>query len=612
MLRLMPSSLNQRLVLFILLPVALVLVVVGMIGFIYARDQLLNQWGEATILKLQRTAHQVDMRLSLPKTLMMMIQGMQNVDDVRYASKFILKELEEIDGVKRVALEWAAPDRQHGMTKYRSSDSEAPGRTNSTMMRMGPWQQLIRVTPPQFDTSLNAKAISLLVDINDANGSVVGQLRVVLRFDALVTAIEEKEWWQNHRAYLIDEKGKILIETGMQEKTVPQSVQLSQEILDAINREAQGTVIGNVLPPPIVTGFYRLQEAPWTLVIQAPGSEVLAPILRFRLLFFIFGGFVIAVILFLIRSSTTGTVRAIRSVSTATGAVAQGIYDVELPEGGRDEVGELIGNFSTMVDQLKERTRLKDSLNLAMEVQQQLLPKRSFCVGDICFAGICEYCDETGGDYYDFLNPELMGDGRVGITVGDVSGHGVAAALLMTTTRALVRSQVSQHVGLDEAVTHVNRLLIKDTEENGNFATLFIASFDIANHTIEWVRAGHDPALLYDPDNDQFLELGGEGVALGLTEGWEYQSKRHENWKPGQTVLIITDGVWETENPSGKQFGKARLKEIMRRLGPYVTAETIVGTIHEEVKKFRGNVSPCDDATLVAIRWRHPSGRRDS
>jgi sigma-B regulation protein RsbU (phosphoserine phosphatase) len=185
-----------------------------------------------------------------------------------------------------------------------------------------------------------------------------------------------------------------------------------------------------------------------------------------------------------------------------------------------------------------------------------------------------------------------------------VSGHGVAAALLMTTTRALVRSQVTQTGSLDEAATHVNQLLIKDTEENGNFVTLFMAALDIDNQTIEWVRAGHDPALLYDPNNDLFTELGGEGIALGLRADWRYRCTRYESWQPGQIVLIGTDGVWETQNPHGEHFGKTRLREILRHLGRDATAETIVATIQDEIRRFRGDVSPRDDTTLVAVRWR--------
>lgn len=596
-----PKSLQLRLALFVLLPVALVLAGVGAIGFIYARDQLLNQWGEATVLKLQRTAHQVDMRLSRPKAVMLMVQRLRSLHDVRHASDIIIKELETIEGVDRVELKITGKPVQGSRPV---EEDHTPRMAGSHGVMMAPWQRFVAVTPPEFDTSLDAKSVSLLVDIKDARDKVIGHIRVVLRFDTLVAAIEATDWWQNHRAYLIDDSGRVLSQAGLKGGVATQVPQLDDEIITAIQDQSQGTVVGDELPPPVVTGFYRLQEAPWTLVIQAPGSDVLAPILRFRLWFFVFGAAVIAGILLLIRSVTTGTVRSIRSVSTAAKAIAQGDYAIELPRAGKDEVGELINNFSTMVVQLEERARLKNSLNLAMEVQQQLLPQRSFCIGDLCIAGVCEYCDETGGDYYDFLDPELMADGRVGIAVGDVSGHGVAAALLMTTARALVRSQVVQSNRIDSAITHVNRLLIKDTEKNGNFVTLFMAAFDMSAHTIEWVRAGHDPALLYDPDSDRITELGGEGIALGLTDDWTYKRMRYEDWKPGQIVLICTDGVWETENPNGEQFGKARLRNVLRRFGRKATAEKIVATIHEEIRRFRGDVSPSDDATLVAVRWR--------
>jgi sigma-B regulation protein RsbU (phosphoserine phosphatase) len=104
------------------------------------------------------------------------------------------------------------------------------------------------------------------------------------------------------------------------------------------------------------------------------------------------------------------------------------------------------------------------------------------------------------------------------VVVGDITGHGVDAALLMATARAFLRMRASQPGTLTDTVTAMNRHLVEDVSETGKFMTLFFLTLDVGKKTIEWVRAGHDPAWLYDPDEDRFEDLKGAGVALGVTE----------------------------------------------------------------------------------------------
>jgi sigma-B regulation protein RsbU (phosphoserine phosphatase) len=261
----------------------------------------------------------------------------------------------------------------------------------------------------------------------------------------------------------------------------------------------------------------------------------------------------------------------------------------------------LMQNFNTMVSQLQERMRLKEALGLAMEVQQSLLPREAPRIEGFDITGQSIYCDETGGDYYDFIEFSELGQGRVGVAVGDVAGHGIAPALLMTTVRALLRSRIIQPGNLAQMITDVNRLLCIDTSESGNFMTLFFMLMDSDNREVQWVRAGHEPALVYDPSTDSFSELYGEGIALGVDETWSFQENRQELWSDSQIVLIGTDGIWETENPQGEGFGKKRLMEIIRQ-HKNRSSEEIVQAITDALAIHRDTAPQQDDVTMVVIK----------
>jgi sigma-B regulation protein RsbU (phosphoserine phosphatase) len=240
-------------------------------------------------------------------------------------------------------------------------------------------------------------------------------------------------------------------------------------------------------------------------------------------------------------------------------------------------------------------------LDLAREVQQTLLPKTSKTIKSLDIAGQSIYCDETGGDYYDYIGFPELGQDRIGIAVGDVADHGIASALLMTTVRAMIRSRTIQPGNLGQVINHVNRLLCIDTEQTGNFMTLFYLLLDVHNKDIRWVRAGHDPAILYDTAKDEFFELDGKGIALGVDEKWCFKEYTRSGWNYGQLILIGTDGIWETVNRQGEKFGKDRLRQILRK-NSHATAQRILQSVTDEITRFRQDAAQSDDITLVIIK----------
>ena len=376
---------------------------------------------------------------------------------------------------------------------------------------------------------------------------------------------------------------------------------LELSTLKAMQENASGTVLGQGHPPDEVSGFFRLQEADWSVVMVAPGRQILGPVISFRSFYIVTGSLFIIIILLLIRLVTGRTVSSIKAVSTAAENIAVGHYSSLPPAKSQDEVGQLTNNFNTMVCQLQERMRLKEALGLAMEVQQSLLPRNPPDIEGFDIAGKSIYCDETGGDYYDFIEFSELGSGRIGIAVGDVAGHGIAPALLMTTFRAMLRSRARQPGSISQIVTEVNRLLCLDTSETGNFMTLFLMLIDSENRAISWVRAGHEPAMVYDLTKDFFTELHGAGIALGVDDTWLFEEQKHEVWTNGQIILIGTDGIWETENAQGEMFGKKRLRDIIRQHRNQSSGE-IVEAITDALVDHRETAPQQDDVTMVVVK----------
>lgn len=245
--------------------------------------------------------------------------------------------------------------------------------------------------------------------------------------------------------------------------------------------------------------------------------------------------------------------------------------------------------------------RVRHSLSLAKEVQQSLLPKANPKISGLDIAGKSIYCDETGGDYYDFLESSDHRGEKVVVVVGDVSEHGIPSALLMAAVRAIIRQRSSLPGSVSEIVTDVNHQLAKDVEDSGRFMTLFYAVVDRIDKSICWLSAGHEPAIVYDPVTGIFDELSSDsGLPLGVFEDTKYTEKRR-SMVPGQIIVLTTDGIIEARNPNGDMFGKNRLYDVIRQNGTR-KANEILNAIIRVVARFQKDVEPEDDMTLVVIK----------
>ncbi|KHK02522.1 SpoIIE family protein phosphatase [Desulfovibrio sp. TomC] len=349
-------------------------------------------------------------------------------------------------------------------------------------------------------------------------------------------------------------------------------------------------------------GEALLQIAPVAQVLaeaEAVAGDVEGSIRRL----YTFGTFIVGAVmlalLFLSLSASRAVTRPILALTAAARRLAAGDFTVRVPATGRDEIAELGRVFNDLAPTLDAHLRLCEAIELASEIQRNLLPATPPAVPGLALAALCRYCDETGGDYYDFLPFDGPKAGRVGLAVGDVTGHGLGAALLMTTARALLRPRAAAPGTPAEVLADVNRELARDTMGTGRFMTLFYMELDPVRRTAAYARAGHDPALRHNPATGQTTELSCRGMILGATGDARYETGHVADLLPGEILLIGSDGLWEARNAKDEMFGKARTRAVLAAAAPD-GPEAVCRALMDALDAFRGPIPLADDVTLLA------------
>jgi serine phosphatase RsbU (regulator of sigma subunit) len=265
---------------------------------------------------------------------------------------------------------------------------------------------------------------------------------------------------------------------------------------------------------------------------------------------------------------------------------------------GFDEVSrEVESQRRASAEKLESERRAAQELEIAKRVQARLFPQTRPAIRTLEYAGICIQARQVGGDYYDFLD---LSQERFALVIGDISGKGIAAALLMANLQANLRSQSA--LALDQPqrlLEYVNRLFFANTAD-GSYATLFFAEYDDKARRLRYANCGHLPALLLHGD-DTVEKLHSTCTVLGLFGEWDCAVAECSVF-PGDTLLLYTDGVTESFNGAGEDFGEERLIEALRRRRE-TAPEDLVASIVEDVQRF-SHSEQYDDITLIAARCR--------
>jgi serine phosphatase RsbU (regulator of sigma subunit)/pSer/pThr/pTyr-binding forkhead associated (FHA) protein len=243
----------------------------------------------------------------------------------------------------------------------------------------------------------------------------------------------------------------------------------------------------------------------------------------------------------------------------------------------------------------QEQKRLANELAVASEIQFRLHPEIPPAIPGYDVVGVSFPCYEVGGDYYDFIEKP---DGRYVIALGDVSGKGTGAALLMSSVHAAVRAHTRTRLSASEIVSEINQYIYDNTPAN-RYVTLFYSELDPRSHQLTYINGGHNSPLLVRASGEVTpLDIG--GFPVGITPFGDYR----EGWveiEPGDVLVIYSDGVTESLNEQGEEFGEARLIEIVQK-NRGRTAAGLRDRIDEALTRFVGKADSVDDLTLVILK----------
>lgn len=286
-----------------------------------------------------------------------------------------------------------------------------------------------------------------------------------------------------------------------------------------------------------------------------------------------------------------GVLQALNRVEGKLGA-----YDLELAGLIAAQVGVVLEQ-AALREQAEERKRLQAEMDLARGIQQSLLPEQAPDVAGLEIAGANRSAAETSGDAFDYVD---LGEGRTGVIVADVTGHGLGAALIMTAARAYLRALCEAHGDPAKVLAAANALLSRDLKD-GNFLSLCLAVFDPEKGEIRFASAGHDPPLVYRPSEDVFAELDSTGPLLGVLPEADFEVIGPLPAQPGDVMVFMTDGLFECMDAGEETFGKVRVQETVRATARKSAGE-ILDALLAAADRWTGGRPPRDDITLVVVK----------
>lgn len=260
--------------------------------------------------------------------------------------------------------------------------------------------------------------------------------------------------------------------------------------------------------------------------------------------------------------------------------------------------------FVSIVRDITERVRSQEvikSLSIAREIQQHLLPQQAPDVPGLDIHARSISCEEIGGDYYDFITMPGVEEPCFGFSVGDVSGHGIGAALLMAMVKGLLNSEAHNcRTDLAGIFAAMNRHLLAAADDS-TFMTLFFGLFDPASRTLQWNSAGHGPVFWYRCHQGLITELLPAAPPLSISDTETFIPPPAVGLETGDILLLATDGIWEACNPRGEMFGTDRLRQLIATLAPK-SARQIHDAIMVKLFEFMAGTRPADDMTLMVIK----------
>ncbi len=250
-----------------------------------------------------------------------------------------------------------------------------------------------------------------------------------------------------------------------------------------------------------------------------------------------------------------------------------------------------------LLEHYVQKQRMEHALQIARQIQQDILPKENPQVEGFDVAGWSSPADETGGDVYDFLE---IGGGRWTFTLADATGHGIGPALVVAEARAMLRALSAADLDIPVVMTRVNDLLTGDLSES-RFVTCLFGLLDGPAGSVRYASAGQGPIIFYNRSEDKFDELPATTLPLGIIAGINFDEQVERQLAPGDMMALTTDGFFEATDRTGQQFGTERIRNILHRCRDLPAGE-IIQNLHKEVFEFTGPVPQDDDLTAIIVK----------
>jgi serine phosphatase RsbU (regulator of sigma subunit) len=445
--------------------------------------------------------------------------------------------------------------------------------------------------PMKKKTEITGNHLGVMVE---QNGQVVEQIGAELNMpQVLATVFSSTRRDRGEVPFAIGKDGKIFAPTDADRKTV-------EGLKLAVPADGQATTTRNtgdwivvMTTDPSGSGLH--------FGIAKPVADSLNELRKTAARNASFGlGFIALALIGIVPLSTRLT-RNLSKLTDGVDRIAHGDYSVRVPLKTTDEIGRLAAAFNRMATDVEahqlaavEQDRVKRELELGRRIQNEMLPHEALRLGLTEIKGVSVPAREVGGDFFNYF--ELV-DHRVAMLVGDVSGKGVGAALVMANIQASLRTRLS----LGQDLSAIADAIDRDVDANSPgpvYATLFVGILDPATRRLQYVNAGHHPQYALCRRGLERMES--TGLPVGMLSGRGYTT-REIQLTQGDMIFFYTDGCVEAENPAGDMFGRERLEATLMSSAA-ATPDELLHRVEQAVKTFRGSAEPADDDTMMAVR----------
>ncbi len=455
--------------------------------------------------------------------------------------------------------------------------------------------------------------VSYCKPLNDSEGNFIGSISLDISLKWLSETLASVQPYPHSYVILISRGGTFLVHPDP-EKLFYQTIYTGtlgnkntalEDLGDSMLNMEKGMRALRMDGKRSYVFYTPLKETGWSMGIVCPERDIFSSFNRLQWLIVGFGLLSLALMFFVCFRVIRKTLNPLSNLAAQARNIADGHFDSVLPEDPRqDEIGTLSRSFSNMqtslvsfIDELQrttaKRERIESELQVARNIQRGMIPRKFPSRAGVDLYGEMVPAKEVGGDLYDFF----LQDGKLYFCIGDVSGKGIPASLLMAMTRTVFRVAVQKEPPVTEIARELNESLSADNDQL-MFVTMFIGVVDLGTGQMDFCNCGHNPPAILR-DQAVFVEVE-PNVPLGITPGFKFTGQHVDDVR-GIPILLYTDGLNEAENEAHEAFGNDRLLEVMGS-APFHDSEELVTRLGAAVKAHVGGAEPSDDLTMLCIQ----------